>query len=392
MAASRRRAAPQSTSSRRTTGQRSRQASADSEHRPALVPAAPDPADHPPGTAVGVRVAATVAGAVGQARLLLARLWPGTTATVTSHADTTGAADPSIRRLVRPLTALAGLYDLRPFDEDWFECNGLRLHYETHGTGDRIVVLMHGVLLDSQMNRRLAADLAERGNRVVLLDLPGHGRSDRPRHAAAHRMDSYADTVPALLDHLGADRAVVGGVSLGADVALHVADRHPERVAALLLEMPVLELAVPSAAVAFVPLLIGIHSAAGLVRLVARTVRRLPRTHIGTLDSLVGTLRSDPEETAAVLHGLLVGPIAPNLAARRAMTAPALVIGHRLDAIHPFSDAAHLAAQLPQATLVEARSIVELRLFPDRLTSYIAEFVDGVWSATPIRARRTAKA
>jgi pimeloyl-ACP methyl ester carboxylesterase len=324
-----------------------------------------------PSSATGLRVASAMAGAVDRGPAPLG----GT-----------------LHRMTGPLGALAGAYDRRPFDEDWFETDGKRLHYETHGQGDRLVILMHGVLLDSQMNRRLAGDLAEQGNRVILLDLPGHGRSDRPRHAAAHRMDTYADTVAALLDHLGEEQAVVGGVSLGANVALHVAARHPDRVTGLLLEMPVLEWAVPSAAMAFVPLLAAVHSAAGAARLVATTVRRLPRTRIGPLDSVLGMLAADPEETAAVLHGLLVGPIAPTRAARRAMDIPALVIGHRLDAIHPFSDADHLAAQLPRATLVEAKSIVELRLFPDRLTQVIARFVDDVWSATPLRARRAAKA
>lgn len=350
--------------------------------------------DRPGSTVTGLKVATALAAGIGKGRLAAGHLWPGATATVSTRAPSRqpGTHRPVLDRVRGPLASLSGAYDRRSFDEDWFETGGIRLHYETHGHGDRLVVLMHGVLLDSQMNRRLAGDLAARGNRVVLLDLPGHGRSDRPRHASAHRMDIYADTVAALLDHLDARRAVVGGVSLGANVALHVADRHPDRVAALVLEMPVLEWAVPSAAMAFVPLLVGVRAASGAVRLTAHTVRRLPATRIGALDSIVAALGTDPEEMAAVLHGLLVGPIAPTVSARRAMTAPALVIGHRLDAIHPFSDADHLAAQLPNSSLVEARSIAELRLFPARLTEVIASFVDGVWSATPLRARREAKA
>ena len=63
------------------------------------------------------------------------------------------------------------------------------------------------------MNHRLAEDLADAGYRVVLLDLPGHGRSDKPHAIALHRMDSYARRVVRLLDELGVERAVVGGVS-----------------------------------------------------------------------------------------------------------------------------------------------------------------------------------
>ena len=124
-------------------------------------------------------------------------------------------------------------------------------------------MFVHGLLLDNQLSRRLAADLAERGFQVVLLDLPGHGKSDKPRHASVHRMDSYARHVVALLDELGIDEAVVGGVSLGANVSLQVAVQAPERVRGLLIEMPVLEWAVPGAAVVFLPMLIGVHASAG---------------------------------------------------------------------------------------------------------------------------------
>ena len=54
------------------------------------------------------------------------------------------------------------------------------MHYERHGEGSRVLVFVHGLLLDNKLNRRLAADLADHGFQVVLVDLPGHGRSDKP--------------------------------------------------------------------------------------------------------------------------------------------------------------------------------------------------------------------
>ena len=89
-----------------------------------------------------------------------------------------------------------------------------RLSYEVYGSGDRVLVWMHGLLLDADLSRGLARRLAAKGNRVVLLDLLGHGRSDKPRHAGPHRMDLYAEQVLCLLDELGADQVVLGGVSL----------------------------------------------------------------------------------------------------------------------------------------------------------------------------------
>jgi pimeloyl-ACP methyl ester carboxylesterase len=259
------------------------------------------------------------------------------------------------------------------------EWEGRRLAYETHGEGDRLLVLLHGLLMDARLNRGLARALAARGHRVVLLDLLGHGHSDKPRHAAEYRMDVYADQVVGLLDHLRADRAVIGGISLGANVSLHVAAHHPERVQGLVLEMPVLERAVPAAALTFVPTLLAVHYALPLARAVSRVARRLSRTGNDLVGGLLAPLASPPEATAAVLHGILVGPTAPTIDERRGIAAPALVLGHRADLIHPFSDAEALARQLPDARLVGAHNILELRLRPGRLIDEIDRFCVDVW-------------
>lgn len=264
-----------------------------------------------------------------------------------------------------------------------FSDGDLTLSYEVHGRGERVLVYLHGVLMDSRANRRLAGDLADAGHRVVLLDLPGHGRSDKPRQVAAHRMDAYARHVLHLLDELGVAQAAVGGMSLGADVTLQLGLLAPERMRAMVLEMPVLELATPVAAVTFTPLVLATHYAAPLLRRVARVARQVPPDRFGLLGQLIGPFRLDPEELAAILHGLAVGPVAPTADERARMDVPALVIGHRSDRLHPFGDATHLAAQLPQARLVEARSLLELRIRPGRLTAEIVSFLDAAWSSTP---------
>src|SRR5262249_1250489 len=87
-----------------------------------------------------------------------------------------------------------------------------------------------------------------------------------------------------------------------------------------------------------------------------------------------------PEAIAAVLHGLLVGPVAPEIEQRRAIAVPTLIVGHDNDLIHPFSDAENLAQQIPNARLVQARSMFELRLPPARLTGEITRFLDAVFT------------
>jgi pimeloyl-ACP methyl ester carboxylesterase len=281
---------------------------------------------------------------------------------------------------------------------EYFIHQGQQLAYEVHGTGDELVVYMHGLLLDANLNRSIADALADRGKRVVLLDLLGHGRSDKPDHASFHRMDLYVDQVVALLDHLEAPEAVLGGLSLGANVSLLAAVQHPDRVRGLILEMPVLEWAVPAVALTFVPLLLAVRYTARPTGIVTSLVRRLPRSGRGPLDSFLNAASLEPGQLAAILHGVLLGPVCPTLEQRRAIRVPTLVLGHRHDFIHPFDDAVNLARQIPGAQFLRAHSPLELRLHPERLTVELAEFVDQVWDAPagvlrgPKRAGRAARA
>jgi pimeloyl-ACP methyl ester carboxylesterase len=261
---------------------------------------------------------------------------------------------------------------------------GHRLVYDEFGSGDEVIVYLHGLLLDSEINRGIARALAGDRRRVVLLDLLGHGRSDKPRHATSYRIDRYADQVFALLDHLEVDAAVLGGVSLGANVSLFAAAQHPERVLGLVLEMPVLEWAVPAAALTFSPLLLAAHYGRRVMDVTARLVGRLPRTPIGPLNSVIRSGALAPEVIASVLHGILVGPVAPTVEQRRAIDAPSLILAHRNDLIHPFSDAISLSKQLPNARLVRSMSSLELRILPARLTRELAAFVDHVWQGSEV--------
>jgi pimeloyl-ACP methyl ester carboxylesterase len=272
-----------------------------------------------------------------------------------------------------------------------FSHEGHELVYDTYGKGERLVVYLHGLLIDSDINRGIARALAERGNRVVLLDLLGHGRSDKPTRATEYRIDTYSNQVFGLLDHIGAADAVIGGMSLGANVSLFAASREPERVRGLILEMPVLERAVPTAAVLFAPLSVLTHYGRPLLRRTSAWFARLPRTPFPTLNSVLQVASLPPDSMAAVLHGILVGPVAPTEEQRSQIEAPALILAHAYDLIHPFDDADRLAEQMPHASLVHARSPIELRLRPKRLTAEIAEFVAQVWAtgAAPAPADTT---
>ena len=244
--------------------------------------------------------------------------------------------------------------------------------------------------MSGQMHRPLAEDLASRGNRVLTIDLLGHGESDRPRDMWRYSTASFAEQTIALMDHLWIERAVVMGTSLGANTALEIAAVAPQRLQGMVIEMPILDNGLLPSAVAFTPLLVALTFGEPAMKALARGARALPRRllpHYGNV--MLDLVRQDPGPGGAVLQGLFFGRVAPHRSERRTFQSPALVLGHRRDPVHPFSDAGELAAELPNARLLEANSLLELRLDPERLTNEIASFLDEIW-ASPGAAKRRA--
>jgi pimeloyl-ACP methyl ester carboxylesterase len=268
-----------------------------------------------------------------------------------------------------------------------FDFNGHRISYDEYGKGDRPIVLIHGLLMNRHMFDRLGPEMAARGNRVMAIDLLGHGLSDRPTEMSQYSMTFFAKQVEALLDHLEIDKAVIGGTSLGANTTLELAFMSPERVRGMMVEMPVLDNALLAAAVIFTPIMIGLRVGAPVLRLLASAANRIPRTN-PLLDTGLDMIRQDPEPSLAVLEGLFLGSSAPHHQFRVDMTQPTLVIGHHADPLHPFSDSGMLAEELPNSRLIEASSILEWRLSPDRLDDELAKFLDEVWQSKP--AKKTA--
>jgi pimeloyl-ACP methyl ester carboxylesterase len=271
----------------------------------------------------------------------------------------------------------------------FFRYEGQRLAYSAHGDGPRVTVLLPGLLLSQKMQTPLARTLAKQGNRVITFDPMGHGASDRPRQMWRYSMSEFAKQTVALLDHLELEQAIVGGTSLGANITLEMAASAPKRLRGMVVEMPVLDHAIPACAAAFTPLLFALTFGEPVMKLVARAVRTLPRNRAPFLiEMFLDSMAQEPGPSGAVLQGILFGRTAPEHQVRKTLQTPALVIGHPRDPVHPFSDADMLAAELPNATLVDANSIAELRTHPHRLTARIAEFVDECWGDQGELARR----
>src|SRR3954463_6107363 len=270
----------------------------------------------------------------------------------------------------------------------FFEHQGRRLAYTVYGDGPRTTVLLHGLLLSQKMHRPLARALARRGNRVVTMDLLGHGRSDRPRDMTAYSMPFFGEQVIALLDHLEIDQAVIAGTSLGANTTLEAAAAHPDRVRGMVLEMPVLDNALLGCAIAFTPLMVALTFGEPVMKGVSWATRRIPTGRVWGADVLLDAVRQDPGPSAAVLQGLFFGRVAPHKALRRTIEPPALVIGHDRDPVHPFSDSDALVEELPNGRLLRADSLLELRMSPERITGEIADFLDECGRPGRKRGRR----
>jgi pimeloyl-ACP methyl ester carboxylesterase len=263
--------------------------------------------------------------------------------------------------------------------EGHFLYEGQRIEYDSYGAGERVVILVHGLLMNRRMYSRLGPTLAERGNRAICVDLLGHGRSDRPEDLRLYSMPLFARQVAGLIDHLGLESAVVGGTSLGANVALELATREPDRVRGLFIEMPVLDNALLGVVATFAPVMLGLRIGMPAFEIASRVTSLIPRTNF-LIDIGLDWVRQRPGPSLAVLEGLLLGETAPHREDRQGIEQPTLIVGHTRDPLHPLSDSGMLAEELANATLVEANSIVEWRLKPQRLDAELAAFLESLWA------------
>jgi len=261
------------------------------------------------------------------------------------------------------------------------ERDDLTLYFAERGdpTGPP-VVLLHGLTLSSRTMERMAASLPE--YRVLLLDFHGHGKSTTPRRSDRYLVAEFADDVVALLDHLGIDRAVLGGLSLGANVSYEVALRHPERVRALVLEMPVFARGVTAGRILFSGVAALFTAVSPVLTPWHPLIRRLPISrHAHELAFIRDFLAADHLAQAALMRGIACqdAPVKdPDTLAR--LTMPILVTAHSYDPIHSVEDATELAAGLSDAQRIDLRSIFDFVLRQAEINRAVGAFVRAVAS------------
>jgi pimeloyl-ACP methyl ester carboxylesterase len=223
------------------------------------------------------------------------------------------------------------------------------------------VIFHHGMGGDLSQPLGLLAEL--RVSRLVTPDARGHGASSHLTSTSDARFDLLADDLVRLADHLGLERFVVGGISMGAGVALNLALRHPARTHALILARPAwldrpMEDWKQEIFRAIAELLETEAAADAAELLAARSdFQALAAEFPASADSLRGQLtRPQARESTAVLRGFPGCAPSVDVAAWNAIAVPTLVIANGDDPIHPFEIGEAYARQIPGAKLVSIPS------------------------------------
>ncbi|MDQ4127447.1 MAG: alpha/beta fold hydrolase [Actinomycetota bacterium] len=278
-----------------------------------------------------------------------------------------------------------------------FERDGLSFHYLDEGDpSGRPFVFQHG--LGGDVSQPAGVFSPPPGIRLLSLDCRGHGGTYPLGGAQKLSFSCFADDVAALMDYLGLERAGVGGISMGAGVALNLALRHPARVAGLVLSRPAwLDSPMPGNLKAY-PVIARLLREYGTTELgrehfegteeYTELERAAPRAGRSLASSQFG--RSRAREFAAVLESLAADAPGRDRAQWREVRVPALVLASWQDPIHPHSYAEILARTLPSAQFAELTSKTESEESHAADTQVaIAGFLDSVFRpAAPEEAPR----
>jgi pimeloyl-ACP methyl ester carboxylesterase len=117
-------------------------------------------------------------------------------------------------------------------ESQYAKLDGARIHYKSYGKGRDAIVLVHGWTCNLDNWRDQIPDFAKR-NRVIALDLPGHGQSDKPQ--IAYTMDLFANAIDAVMRDAKVERAVLVGHSMGTPVARQFYRKYPQKTLAIVI-------------------------------------------------------------------------------------------------------------------------------------------------------------
>ncbi|MCA0457610.1 MAG: alpha/beta hydrolase [Chloroflexi bacterium] len=241
----------------------------------------------------------------------------------------------------------------------YFEREGIRFHYVDEGEGAAFV-FQHG--LGGDVAQTTDVYTSQAGVRFVSMDCRGHGDTRPVGDVNDYTFDTFADDVVALMDQLGIEQAVVGGISMGAGISLNIALRYPARVGGLVLSRPAwLDQPMPANLwiLTEVARYIRQYGAVEGLEVFKQSVayQALLREAPDVAKSVVGQFTHPrAEETVVKLERMPNDAPCRDRAAWASIHVPTLVLGNHVDPMHPYEMAEVLAAGIPNARLRELTS------------------------------------
>jgi pimeloyl-ACP methyl ester carboxylesterase len=229
--------------------------------------------------------------------------------------------------------------------------NGITVGYDDHGSGEPLV-LVHGHPFDRSMWRPQVERFSRAGWRVIAADLRGYGESTVVPGMTT--LETFARDIAGLLDHLGIERFVLGGLSMGGQIVMECYRLFPHRIRGLLLADTFAAAETDDGrrsrnAMADRLLREGLASYSDevLPKMVApHNIQAMPQVAEHVLGMMRGT---SPEGAAAALRGRAERPDYRDMLANVAV--PTLVVVGSDDEFTPVSDARFIHDRIPDSTL-----------------------------------------
>ncbi len=263
---------------------------------------------------------------------------------------------------------------------DYFHHDGLDFCFRSTGAGVPFI-FQHG--LGGNLDQPFGLFQPPPGFRLIGFDCRAHGRTQPLGDPDKVRLAVMADDLGALMNHLELPRAVVGGISMGAAVALSFTLRHPDRVAGLVLARPAW-LDAPRAEnvelFGLIAELLREHGAADGLEIFQRT-----EIHAGLLHDSPDCRASacaqflEPRAEEAVVRLEQIPPDAPNHDREewKKIAVPTLALANRQDPIHPFEYGSILAQSIPGAEFRELTpKSVSVEAYQNGMQRFLAAFLN----------------
>jgi len=144
----------------------------------------------------------------------------------------TGVMRLSLFATLLLLVAMPAAVSAKDGESKFATLNGAKVHYQSYGKGSEAFVLIHGWTCNLGHWRYQVPEFAKRA-RVIALDLPGHGQSDKPD--ISYTMDHFAAAIDAVMRDAKVDRAVLVGHSMGTPVARQFYRKYPQKTQAIVI-------------------------------------------------------------------------------------------------------------------------------------------------------------